>query len=441
MSIEVKQKIKDVADDFAMPAKKLIEIVGKFYEKPKSSSQNLSEDQLNVIVDYITQQNQIDSIEQVFAAAAQKKEAPAPAPAQQAKPAAPAQTAQAGNQPRPQGGQSQPRPQQQGNAPRPQQNGQRPAQPQGGQNQPRPQQTAAQPAAKQPQPERKRERRVIDTSAVTVNADRYDDRVDSLVSDRVQNYSSGKQKIGSKNKKQQQAKRFGTKSRSEEQEKMRIASRLNDQVMDRIIHALPEDHTETELADLLLQYYLDAGCSGYSFEPITAFAGNAADPHHVTDGSRGKRGDCVVLDIGGRKDDYCSDMTRTVFLGEVSDRQREIYEIVKEANLRGIAAAKPGARMCDVDKAARDYIAEKGFGKYFTHRTGHSIGLEVHEAGDVSAINEAVIRPGQCFSVEPGIYIPEEGIGVRIEDLVLITADGCEVLNHYPKDLTVVPFK
>ena len=106
MSIEVKQKIKEVADDFAMPAKKLIEIVGKFYEKPKSSSQNLTEDQLNVIFDYITQQNQIDSIEQVFAAAAAKKETPAPAPAptQQAKPAAPAQSSQNGNQPRPQGG-------------------------------------------------------------------------------------------------------------------------------------------------------------------------------------------------------------------------------------------------------------------------------------------------------------------------------------------------
>ena len=247
MSIEVKQKIKDVADDFAMPAKKLIEIVGKFYEKPKSSSQNLTEDQLNVIFDYITQQNQIDSIEQVFAAAAQKKEAPAPAPAQQAKPAAPAQTAQAGNQPRPQGGQSQPRPQQQGNAPRPQQNGQRPAQPQGGQNQPRPQQTAAQPAAKQPQPERKRERRVIDTSAVTVNADRYDDRVDSLVSDRVQNYSSGKQKIGSKNKKQQQAKRFGTKSRSEEQEKMR---RLQLEIAKKaqLVVKIPDEITVGELA-------------------------------------------------------------------------------------------------------------------------------------------------------------------------------------------------
>ena len=129
MSIEVKQKIKEVADDFAMPAKKLIEIVGKFYEKPKSSSQNLTEDQLNVIFDYITQQNQTDSIEQVFAAAAAKKEAPAPtpapapaAPAAQNKPAAPAQS-------------NQPRPQQQNQQPRPQQsNVQRPAQPQNNQN-------------------------------------------------------------------------------------------------------------------------------------------------------------------------------------------------------------------------------------------------------------------------------------------------------------------
>ena len=244
MSIEVKQKIKDVADDFAMPAKKLIEIVGKFYEKPKSSSQNLSEDQLNVIFDYITQQNQIDSIEQVFAAAAAKKEAPAPAPAQQANPAAPAQNTQAGSQPRPQGGQNQPRPQQAG-TPRPQQQGfQRPQQ---AGNQPRPQQNAQQPAAKQPQPERKRERRVIDTSAVTVNADRYDDRVDSLVSDRVQNYSSGKQKIGNKNKKQQQAKRFGTKSRSEEQEKMR---RLQLEIAKKaqLVVKIPDEITVGELA-------------------------------------------------------------------------------------------------------------------------------------------------------------------------------------------------
>ena len=95
--------------------------------------------------------------------------------------------------------------------------------------------------------------------------------------------------------------------------------------------------------------------------------------------------------------------------------------------------------MCDVDLACRNYITEMGYGPYFTHRTGHSIGLEDHEAGDVSSVNEAIIRPGQCFSVEPGIYLPEEGIGVRIEDLVLITETGCEVLNHFTKDLVVVP--
>ena len=135
---------------------------------------------------------------------------------------------------------------------------------------------------------------------------------------------------------------------------------------------------------------------------------------------------------------YASDMTRTVFIGEASERAREIYEIVKEANLRGIAAAKPGNKMSDVDKAARSYIEEKGYGKYFTHRTGHSIGLECHEAGDVSSVNDSIIEVGQIFSVEPGIYLLDEGIGVRIEDLVLITEDGCEVLNKVSKDLKIV---
>ena len=147
----------------------------------------------------------------------------------------------------------------------------------------------------------------------------------------------------------------------------------------------------------------------------------------------------LTANIGGFKDNYASDMTRTVFIGEVSDRAKEIYDIVVEANRRGIEAAKPGNRMCDVDLAARNYIEEKGYGKYFTHRTGHSIGLEDHEFGDVSSVNEDIIQVGQCFSVEPGIYLPDEGIGVRIEDLVIITEDGCEVLNHFTKDLIVVP--
>lgn len=228
---------------------------------------------------------------------------------------------------------------------------------------------------------------------------------------------------------------------AEEQEKMRISSRLNDQVMAKLIPFANQGMTEEELTAKCFQLYTEVGCEGVSFHPITSYGKNGADPHHEADSSKAKRGDCVVLDIGGMKNGYASDMTRTVFLGEVSDRAREIYNTVLEANLRGIAAAKPGNRMCDVDNAARDYITSKGFGQYFTHRTGHSIGMEDHENGDVSSVNEAIIQPGQCFSVEPGIYIPEEGIGVRIEDLVLITEDGCEVLNSYPKDLVVLPFE
>ena len=259
MSIEIKQKIKEVADDFGMPAKSLIEIVGKFYDKPKSSSQNLTEDQLNVIFDYITAQNQIGSIAEVFAAAKPKEEpkqeASAPAPAAE-KPAQP-QAAQSAQKPQsaPQLRPNTNRPGQNNNNQRPQQN----TRPQAQQNQPRPQNASQQTAApqqnaqpqtaqqpKQPQPERKRERRVIDTSAVTVNADRYDDRVDSLVSERVQNYTSGKQKIGNKNKKQQ-AKKFGTKNRSEEQEKMR---RLQLEIAKKapLVVKIPDEITVGELA-------------------------------------------------------------------------------------------------------------------------------------------------------------------------------------------------
>ena len=259
MSIEIKQKIKEVADDFGMPAKSLIEIVGKFYDKPKSSSQNLTEDQLNVIFDYITAQNQIGSIAEVFATAKPKEEpkqeASAPAPAAE-KPAQP-QAAQSAQKPQsaPQLRPNTNRPGQNNNNQRPQQN----TRPQAQQNQPRPQNASQQTAApqqnaqpqtaqqpKQPQPERKRERRVIDTSAVTVNADRYDDRVDSLVSERVQNYTSGKQKIGNKNKKQQ-AKKFGTKNRSEEQEKMR---RLQLEIAKKapLVVKIPDEITVGELA-------------------------------------------------------------------------------------------------------------------------------------------------------------------------------------------------
>lgn len=225
----------------------------------------------------------------------------------------------------------------------------------------------------------------------------------------------------------------------EEKELLRESSRINDKVMEELIPWAGKGLTEKELNAKVREIYKSHGIEEVSFDPITAFAKGAADPHHVTDDTKGKYGDCVILDIGGFYKNYASDMTRTVFLGEVSERQKEIYNIVLEANLRGIAAAKPGNRMCDVDLAARNYIEEKGYGKYFTHRTGHSTGLEDHEFGDVSSVNEDIIKPGQCFSVEPGIYLPEEGIGVRIEDLVITTENGCEVLNNYTKDIIVVP--
>ena len=227
----------------------------------------------------------------------------------------------------------------------------------------------------------------------------------------------------------------------EEQEKMRRSSQINDQVMAELLTWVGKGLTEEEMAEKAKAIYRAHGCEGLSFPPIVSYGRGAAEPHHEPGDARAKRGDCVLLDIGGMKDGYASDMTRTVFLGEVSPRQREIYEIVREACQRGINAARPGNRMCDVDLAARRYIEERGYGAYFTHRTGHSIGLEDHEYGDVSAVNQAVIQPGQCFSVEPGIYLPEEDLGVRIEDLVLITEDGCQVLNQFTKELLVIPME
>lgn len=223
----------------------------------------------------------------------------------------------------------------------------------------------------------------------------------------------------------------------EEQELMRTASVINDEVMEQLIPLVKEGYTELQMCDKILEFYTEKGAEGFSFTPIVGYGDNAADPHHASDNATAKHGDAVVLDIGCVNKGYCSDMTRTVFFGEVTEEQRKIYEIVKEANLRGIAAAKPGNRFCDVDDAARHYIEEQGYGEYFTHRTGHSIGMEEHEYGDVSSINEEVLKPGMCFSVEPGIYIPGV-VGVRIEDLVIVTEDGCEVLNHVSKDLIVV---
>ncbi|MBX4266375.1 M24 family metallopeptidase [Clostridium estertheticum] len=222
-----------------------------------------------------------------------------------------------------------------------------------------------------------------------------------------------------------------------EKDLMRAASKLNDTAVDKMIKLIPKKYSEKKMGKLLSDIWDDMGTQGHSFDPIIGYGANAADPHHEMDESKVKEGDSIVIDIGCKMNSYCSDMTRTVFYKTVSDHSREVYNIVKEANKRGIEKVKAGVRFCDIDAAAREYITEKGYGKYFTHRLGHSIGIEVHDFGDVSAANTDKVQVGQIFSIEPGIYLPGD-VGVRIEDLVIVTKDGCEVLNHYTKDLIIV---
>lgn len=224
---------------------------------------------------------------------------------------------------------------------------------------------------------------------------------------------------------------------AEEIQLMKDSSRINDSVMEEVIKTLSEEYSEKKMVNILAEIYENKGADGFSFSPIVAYGANAADPHHDSDSSKVQKGKNVIFDIGGVRKHYCSDMTRTVFYKEVSDEHKAVYNLVREANLTAIDKVKPGVRFCDIDKAARDVIENAGYGKYFTHRTGHSIGIEVHDFGDVSSVNTEEVAPGMIFSIEPGIYLSGD-IGVRIEDLVLVTETGVEVLNKFTKDLIIV---
>jgi Xaa-Pro dipeptidase len=225
---------------------------------------------------------------------------------------------------------------------------------------------------------------------------------------------------------------------SRERELMRAASHVNDLAMERFPGLIHDGITEKEAADQLLGIYLSLGAEGYSFEPIVAFGDNAADPHHEPDDTVIQEGDAVLFDVGCKVNHYCSDMTRTFFYKKAPSPEAEkVYNLVLQANLEAEKMCRPGVEICTIDQKARDIITAGGYGRDFTHRLGHFIGLETHEYGDVSAANHDVERPGYTHSIEPGIYHPGTA-GVRIEDLVLITEDGCEVLNHYPKEIQVI---
>ena len=218
----------------------------------------------------------------------------------------------------------------------------------------------------------------------------------------------------------------------EEQRRMREASRINDEVNLLASEYVKEGMTEKQVAAFIDGEFAKRGCSGPSFTTIVSFGANAADPHHEPDDTVLKKGDCVLFDMGCVKDRYCSDMTRTFFCGEPGEEARRVHDLVREANERAERIVRPGVRFCDIDAAARGHIASAGYGEFFNHRLGHFIGQTDHEKGDVSSANTAEARPGMIFSIEPGVYLPGK-FGVRVEDLVLVTEDGCEVLNRVDK--------
>lgn len=176
-----------------------------------------------------------------------------------------------------------------------------------------------------------------------------------------------------------------------------------------------------------------------SFAPIVGAGPNGASPHHDTGRTKVKRGDVVILDFGAMADGYHGDITRTVAVGEASDEARRVYDVVYRAYQAGVAAVRPGATAHDVDAAARQVIADAGYGEFFIHRTGHGIGLDDHEAPYMLSGNYTKLLPGHCFSVEPGIYLPGQ-FGVRLENILTVQDDGtAHVFNEaIPPELIVL---
>lgn len=219
--------------------------------------------------------------------------------------------------------------------------------------------------------------------------------------------------------------------------KMRESSRLNDLVLEKTIEQIKEGMTEAEVGAIYANEAKKADAEGMSFPALICFGANCAEPHHDTDDTRLKKGDSVILDVGLVYQSYCSDMTRTVFFGEPTEEMKKVYALVERANAAGRAAVRPGVPMKEFDRAARKVIEDAGYGEYFIHRTGHGIGLEVHEHPDNSATSEIIAKPGMVFSVEPGVYLPGK-FGVRVEDLIAVTENGGETLNHLTKEMRII---
>lgn len=223
-----------------------------------------------------------------------------------------------------------------------------------------------------------------------------------------------------------------------EVEAMRKAVRIAQAALETTIPQIKIGMTERELASELVMQLLRHGSeSEIPFAPIVSAGPNSANPHASPTERKLQAGDLLVVDWGAACDGYISDLTRTFAVGEVDGEYQKIHRIVQESNAAGRAAAKPGVPCANVDIAARDVIEKSGYGKYFTHRTGHGIGMEGHEAPYMRGNNLQLLESGMAFTVEPGIYLPDRN-GVRIEDNLVITDDGADCLSDMPREIREV---
>ena len=207
--------------------------------------------------------------------------------------------------------------------------------------------------------------------------------------------------------------------------------------LDEILNELRPGVSEREIAARLIYWMLHFGAENVSFDPIVVSGANGSMPHGVPGDKLLCEGEFVTMDFGCKYRGYCSDMTRTVALGHVTDEMAKVYHTVLEAQTAGIAAARSGITGKEADAAARDVIEKAGYGEYFGHSFGHGVGVEIHESPNLSPLNETLLPSGAVVSAEPGIYLPGR-FGVRIEDVLVLRDDGCEDITKAPKDLLIL---
>ena len=222
-----------------------------------------------------------------------------------------------------------------------------------------------------------------------------------------------------------------------ELDRMRKAQAITDAAFEEVLPRIKVGMTEKELCAELIYCLLKNGGEGLSFEPIVVSGPNTSLPHGVPGDRKLQEGDFITMDFGVIYQGYCSDMTRTVALGYATEEMKQVYDTVLKAQLAGIAATKAGVTGKQIDAAARQVITDAGYGAYFGHGYGHSLGMEVHENPNCNPKGDTAMAENMVTSAEPGIYLPGK-FGVRIEDVVVFTKDGCEILTASPKNLIII---